>query len=209
MYLRLCKSLILRSLYIFLLTGVLLMWPFHNSSSAQENPATKDLTSKNLTAYDFSFPPLTGNDDLFLSQFKGKVILVVNTASQCGFTGQYEGLEKLYQTYKDQGLVIIGVPSDDFGHQEPGSNQDIAHFCKTNYGVNFPMASKQNVIGNQAHPFYQWARQHFGLMGAPKWNFHKYLIGRQGQLVDYFYSTTAPDNPKFVDALRHELNHPE
>lgn len=133
-----------------------------------------------VNAYSFSFHALQGNDELPLADYKGKVLLIVNTASQCGFTPQYEGLEKLYQTYKDRGLVIVGVPSNDFGSQEPGSSEQIAHFCKLNYGVSFPMASKEIVSGDLAHPFYRWARREKGFIGAPKWNFHKYLINRQG-----------------------------
>jgi len=157
-------------------------------------------------AYDFSFTTLVGAQPLPLAQFKGQVILVVNTASQCGFTGQYEGLEKLYTTYKDRGLVIVGVPSNDFGKQEPGSSDDIAHFCKLNYGVDFPMASKEDVIGDDAHPFYKWANEYFGYIGRPKWNFHKYLIDRRGNLVTYFHSTTTPDDEDLVAAVEKALD---
>jgi glutathione peroxidase len=130
---------------------------------------------------------------------------VVNTASHCGFTPQYEGLQKLYTTYKDKGLVIIGVPSNDFGQQEPGDAEQIAHFCKRNYGVTFPMAAKEFVSGDQAHPFYLWAKKTFGFGTAPKWNFHKYLINRKGNLVDYFNSTTSPDNDRVKKAVEKAL----
>lgn len=159
----------------------------------------------NQTAYDFSFNHLMEDKPLLLAEFKGKVILLVNTASQCGFTPQYEGLEKLYETYKDQGFVIIGVPSNDFGGQEPGSNQEIAKFCKINYGVTFPMASKEVVSGDDAHPFYKWARKTLGFGTAPKWNFHKYLINRKGELVDYFNSTTSPENDRVKEAIEKAL----
>ncbi|MFN5589904.1 MAG: glutathione peroxidase [Holosporales bacterium] len=145
------------------------------------------------SAYDFSFTALRGGAPLPLEAYRGKVLLIVNTASKCGFTGQYEGLEKLYNDYKDKGLVVIGVPSNDFGKQEPGSGEDIAKFCELNYGVTFPMAAKESVSGEAAHPFYKWARGVVGMTGAPKWNFHKYLINRKGELTDYFHSTTAPD----------------
>jgi len=145
------------------------------------------------SAYDFAFKTLGKKENLPLSQFSGKVIMVVNTASECGFTPQYEGLQKLYDTYKDKGFVIVGVPSNDFGSQEPGSDEEIGTFCKANYGVNFPMASKEVVSGDAAHPFYIWAKKTLGFGTAPKWNFHKYLIDRHGKLVDYFNSTTAPD----------------
>lgn len=144
------------------------------------------------TAYDFTFTKLMEEGQLPLAEFKGKVVLVVNTASECGFTGQYADLEKLYESYKDQGLVVIGVPSNDFGGQEPGSNKQIAEFCQLNYGVSFPMAGKEVVSGAQAHPFYKWAKAKLGFGTAPKWNFHKYVISRDGELVDYFNSTTAP-----------------
>ncbi len=156
-------------------------------------------------AYGFSFKTLIGEDPMPLEQFKGKVLLIVNTASECGFTGQYEGLEKLYTTYKDRGLVVIGVPSNDFGKQEPGSNQEIANFCRINYGVTFPMASKEVVAGDEAHPFYQWAKQTLGFGTAPKWNFHKYLINRKGELVDYFNSTTSCDSNRIIQAIEKAL----
>ena len=160
------------------------------------------------SAYDYSFRTLVGENPLPLSDYAGKVILVVNTASQCGFTPQYEGLEALYNRFKDQGLVIIGVPSNDFGAQEPGTGAEIAKFCKLNYGVTFPMAAKEVVTGDEAHPFYQWARQTLGFGTGPKWNFHKYLIDRQGRLIDYFNSTTAPDADRLVTAVEKALAAP-
>ena len=157
------------------------------------------------TAYDFSFKTLVGEKTMPLAEFRGKVLLVVNTASQCGFTPQYEGLEKLYEKYKDKGLVIVGVPSNDFGGQEPAKNEEIANFCKKNYGVSFPMAAKEVVSGDAAHPFYQWAKTTLGFGTTPKWNFHKYLIARDGTLVDYFNSTTAPDASRLVEAVEAAL----
>ena len=157
------------------------------------------------SAYDYSFTTLIGEKTLPLSQFKGKVILIVNTASQCGFTKQYSSLQKLYDDYKDSGLVILGVPSNDFGEQEPGSSDEIAQFCALNFGVTFPMASKQVVSGDAAHPFYLWARETLGFGTAPKWNFHKYLVGRDGALIDHFNSTTAPDNERLIKAIDEEL----
>jgi len=157
------------------------------------------------SAYDFSFTTLVGHHPLPLSEFKGKVLLVVNTASKCGFTPQYAGLEKLYLTYKDRGLVILGVPSNDFGSQEPGSSEDIASFCQVNYGVTFPMTSKEVVSGKEAAPFYLWARKQAGFGSAPKWNFHKYLIGRNGEMITYFFSTTSPESPKLVKAIEKAL----
>ena len=175
------------------------MWPF--SLSASENP--------NQNLYDFSFKALVGGKPMPLSNYKGKVLLIVNTASQCGFTPQYEGLEKLYAAYKDKGLVIIGVPSNDFGTQEPGSSEEIAHFCKLNYGVSFPMASKEIVSGDDAHPFYKYAKKKLGFGTAPKWNFHKYLVNRKGVLIDYFNSTTSPDSSRVKSAIESALSEAE
>ncbi len=168
------------------------------TAAAQATPAGN-------TAYDFAFTTLMGGEPLLLSAYQGKVLLVVNTASKCGFTPQYEGLEKLYQEYKDKGLVIIGVPSNDFGGQEPGSSEEIASFCRSNYGVTFPMAEKEAVSGDKAHPFYRWAKAQLGFGTAPKWNFHKYLIGRDGLLVDYFNSTTSPEADRVKAAIEKAL----
>ena len=158
------------------------------------------------SAYDFSFLTLTGNQPLPLKQFEGKVLLIVNTASKCGLTGQYDGLQKLYDTYKDKGLVILGVPSNDFGGQEPGTAEEIEGFCKKNYGVTFPMASKETVSGEHAHPFYIYAAQRLGFGTKHKWNFHKYLVNRNGELIDYFNSTTSPDSESLIKAVEKELN---
>lgn len=155
----------------------------------------------NGEAYEYSFPSLVGKKSLSLADFKGKVILIVNTASKCGFTPQYKALEALYMQYKDKGLVIIGVPSNDFAKQEPASDEEIASFCHINYGVSFPMTGKEPVIGKNAHPFYLWARSKLGFLAAPKWNFHKYLLDKQGNLVDYFYSTTSPTAPKVTKEI--------
>lgn len=170
------------------------------------NCTTTDASVKTQSAYDFTFHALQGDDDLPLAAYKGKVLLIVNTASQCGFTGQYDGLEKLYKTYEPRGFVIIGVPSNDFGKQEPGTRDEIARFCRLNYGVTFPMAAKEIVTGNDAHPFYKWAREQVGWLAAPKWNFHKYLIDRRGKLIDYFHSNTAPDSEKLITAIEKLLD---
>jgi glutathione peroxidase len=156
-------------------------------------------------AYSFSFRSISDGKDIALKNFAGKVIMIVNTASNCGFTNQYEGLETLYKAYKDQGLIIIGVPSNDFGKQEPGSNEEIAEFCQINYGVTFTIVSKESVSGNDSHPFYAWAKKTLGFGTAPKWNFHKYLINRNGELIDYFNSTTAPNSTKIKLAIEKAL----
>ena len=168
------------------------------------NPPEK--TGKSPTSYDFHFSALLGKKNINLSDFKGKVILIVNTASKCGFTKQFKDLETLYETYKEKGLVIIGVPSDDFGKQEFSSQEDIANFCKLNYGVSFPMTKKETIVGKNAHPFYVWARKTLGFVAAPHWNFHKYLINRKGELIDYFSSITSPKSAKLISAVEKALN---
>jgi glutathione peroxidase len=156
------------------------------------------------TAYDFQFTAIDG-DKLDLADYRGKVLLVVNTASQCGFTSQYDGLEAIWQKYKDQGLVVIGVPSNDFGKQEPGTADEIKSFCEVNFNISFPMTDKQVVKGTNAHPFYQWVSAEAGLMGKPRWNFHKYLIGRDGRFVTWFASTTTPESNKLQTAITSAL----
>jgi glutathione peroxidase len=152
------------------------------------------------TLYDFTLTGLDGKP-MPLSQFKGKVVLLVNTASQCGYTPQYEGLEAVWEANKDKGLVIVGVPSNDFGGQEPGSNTEIATFCKLNYGVTFPLTDKSVVKGADAIPVYKWAGDQAGFLGRPSWNFHKYLFGRDGKFIDWFSTATKPDGPKIGKAL--------
>lgn len=137
-----------------------------------------------------------------LCQYSGKVLLVVNTASYCGFTGQYKGLEALHAKYRDRGLVVLGFPSNDFS-QETGSNQQIAEFCENTFGVKFPMFAKSQVTGAQASPFYRQLAEATGT--APRWNFHKYLIGRDGKVVDSYSSFTAPDSRGLVRAIEQQL----
>lgn len=151
-------------------------------------------------AYDFAFQQIAGGE-LPLKQFEGKVLMVVNTASFCGFTPQYDGLQALYDQYREQGLVVLGVPSNDFGQQEPGSAQEIKEFCEVNFNITFPIAGKEVVSGDLAHPFYQWARSELGFISAPRWNFHKYLVGKDGKLRDWFSSTTEPTSEKVKQAV--------
>ncbi len=143
--------------------------------------------------------------DLPLSSFAGQVVLVVNTASKCGFTKQYDGLQTLWETYKDQGLVVLGVPSNDFGNQEPGTNAEIKTFCTVNFNVTFPMTQKVSVKGADAHPFYQWSKAQLGRDGVPGWNFHKILIGRDGQALDGFGSMTKPNAKRLRQAIEAAL----
>jgi glutathione peroxidase len=138
-----------------------------------------------------------------LCQYAGKVLLVVNTASYCGFTPQYEGLEKLYATYNAQGLVVLGFPSNDFGQQEPGKGKDIADFCFNTYGVKFPMFEKSVVTGKNANPLFQELAKAGG--GSPRWNFYKYLVGRDGKLIDSYSSMTSPDGSAIVSDVKKAL----
>jgi glutathione peroxidase len=155
-------------------------------------------------AYDFSFDKIDGGT-LPRSQFKGKTVLVVNTASFCGYTPQYEGLEKLWKQYKDKGLVVLGVPANNFGSQEPGSNAEIKQFCTAKYDVDFPMAAKVDVVGGNAHPFYKWARETLGASKAPEWNFHKYLVDANGELVAAFPSAVEPESKQLTGAIEKAL----
>lgn len=157
-----------------------------------------------MSAYDFTFTGLDGAP-MPLAQFKGRPMLIVNTASECGYTPQYEGLEALWQANKDKGLVVIGVPSNDFGAQEPGSSAEIASFCQKNYGVTFPLTAKVAVKGDTAHPFYQWAADQVGAEGRPKWNFHKYLIGADGRMLVWFSTQATPMGPKIRAAVEKAL----
>jgi len=153
-----------------------------------------------MRAYDFSFKTLTGKD-YPLADLVGRPLVVVNTASKCGFTPQYKGLEALWRAKKESGLVVIGVPSNDFAGQEPGNADEISSFCALNYGVDFPMMEKVHVKGEAAHPFFKWAGKQGGFMASPKWNFFKYLIAKDGSLAEWFSSITSPDSQKFVKAV--------
>jgi glutathione peroxidase len=145
------------------------------------------------SVFDFS-AKLNNGDDQPLSDFRGKVLLIVNTASQCGFTPQYQGLEELYKKYSAQGLEILAFPCDQFGHQEPGGDQEIQGFCERNYGVTFPLFSKIEVNGENAHPLYKFLKTEAGglLTDAIKWNFTKFLVGREGKVLDRFAPFTKP-----------------
>jgi glutathione peroxidase len=152
------------------------------------------------SAYDFSFKSIDGQP-LPMSAFKGKAVLVVNVASQCGLTPQYSGLEALWKEKKDAGLIVLGVPANDFGAQEPGTENEIKTFCETRFAVDFPMTAKEHVIGGDAHPLYKWIAGELGEGAAPKWNFHKYLIGKDGAIAGTFGSRTEPMAPNLVAAV--------
>lgn len=160
------------------------------------------------TAWDFSFTSIDGKP-MPLSDFRGRVLLVVNTASFCGFTKQYKALQELHEKYEAQGFAVIGVPSNDFGAQEPKAAGEIKEFCEGIFGVQFPLTDKNAVSGDGAHPFYKWAREELGWVNAPKWNFHKYLVGRDGRLVTSFFSVTTPDADRLVSAVEGALAKPK
>jgi glutathione peroxidase len=156
------------------------------------------------TAYDFDLVTLDGKP-MPLRQFAGHPLVIVNTASACGFTPQYAGLQALWREFKDSGLIVLGVPSNDFGGQEPGDAAQIAAFCATTFGADFPMAAKRPVRGSAADPLFRWLAAEGGFFARPRWNFYKYLIGRDGHLKDWFASATKPDAAKFKRAVRRIL----
>ncbi|PNG26207.1 glutathione peroxidase [Methylocella silvestris] len=157
-----------------------------------------------MNAYDYSLRTIDG-DALPLETFRGKAVLLVNTASACGLTPQYEALEELYRKYQGRGLVVLGVPSNDFGGQEPGTEAEIKQFCALKFNIEFPLAAKEKVAGAAAHPLYRAIAGELGDAAAPKWNFHKYLIGRDGALKASFGSRTVPDAPEIVAAIEAAL----
>ncbi len=156
------------------------------------------------TAHDFDFTSIEGKP-LPLKQFSGHPVLVVNVASKCGLTPQYEGLVSLYHELRDQGLVVLGVPSNQFMGQEPGTNEEIQTFCSTTYDVDFPLTAKTDVKGETAHPFYQWAKSQLGDPAEPVWNFHKLLIGKDGKALKAFAPTVTPEAPEFKAAINEAL----
>ncbi|TVR96744.1 MAG: glutathione peroxidase [Rhodospirillales bacterium] len=160
--------------------------------------------SRSHNAHDFTFVGIDGTP-LPLSDFSGKAVLVVNTASFCGFTRQYESLQGLWSTYRDRGLIVLGVPSNDFGSQEPGDEAAIRDFCEVTFGIDFPLTAKVHVKGADAHPFYRWAAGELGAIAAPRWNFHKYLVAPDGRLVDWFSSVTPPTSARLVSAVESHL----
>ena len=175
---------------LIILTIFLLMFPFNNKSLAQYENIFFDLSIKNING-----------EDINLSQYKDKVVLLVNVASKCGFTKQYAGLQELWETYKKKGLIVLGVPSNQFGGQEPGTNSEIKDFCEINFNITFPLTDKVHVKGNEAHPIYIWARENHGKSTVPKWNFHKILINKEGKVHDTFSSFTEPNSKKLINEI--------
>jgi glutathione peroxidase len=165
---------------------------------------TKGSANYTQLAHEFKFNSIDGQS-IDLNEYKNKVIVVVNVASRCGFTNQYKDLQYLWKNYKDKNLIVIGVPTNDF-KQEPGSNADIKNFCETNFNVNFPITGKINVLGENAHPFYKWAKENFGKAAVPKWNFHKIIIGKDGKVADTFASITNPSSKKFINFIEEQIS---
>jgi glutathione peroxidase len=180
--------------YLLILTSVIMI-SFFEKVDAKYEKLFFDLNIKSIN-----------NEELNLQKFRGKIILLVNVASKCGFTKQYTGLQKLYENFKDKGLVVIGIPSNQFGGQEPGSNTEIKEFCETNFNITFPIADKVNVKGENAHDIYKWAKKNYGQSTVPKWNFHKILINQDGKIEDTFASFTKPTSNKIIKKIEQLLN---
>lgn len=170
----------------------------------EQSSQVSGATTHDKNAFDFAFSALNGAR-LPLKQFSGRVLLIVNTASKCGFTPQYQGLQELHESYHAEGLTVIGVPSNDFANQEPGTAADIAATCVSRYGATFPLTQKEHVIGPQAHAFYRWAESAINGQGTPKWNFHKYLVRRDGQLAGSFPPLTSPTSGRLKRLIEAEL----
>jgi len=175
--------------YLLILTS-LIMLSFFEKVDAKYEKLFFDLSIKGLN-----------NETIYLNEFKGKTVLLVNVASKCGFTKQYTGLQTLYDNYKDKNFLVIGVPSNQFGGQEPGSNNEIKDFCETNFNITFPITDKVDVKGNNAHILYKWAKENYGNSTVPKWNFHKILINKEGKIQDTFNSFITPLSDKITKQI--------
>ena len=170
------------------------MFSFFNKVDAKYEKIFFDHVIKNIN-----------NEIINLDQYKGKTILLVNVASKCGFTKQYTGLQELFEKYRDKGFYVIGVPSNQFGGQEPGSNAEIKNFCETNFNITFPLTDKVDVKGDNAHEIYKWAKKNYGNSAVPKWNFHKILINRDGKIHETFGSFTDPLSKKIITNIENIL----
>jgi len=167
-----------------------IMFTFFQKADAKYEKLFFDLTIKDIN-----------NETINLKKFKGKTILLVNVASKCGFTKQYTGLQTLYDDYRDKEFLVIGVPSNQFGNQEPGSNKEIKNFCETNFNITFPITDKVDVKGKNAHDLYKWAKENHGNSTIPKWNFHKILINKEGKIQDTFNSFITPLSDKITKQI--------
>jgi len=181
--------------YVLFVILIIIMFPFSN----------KSLAKYEKIIYDFEIESITGEKIIF-SKYKNKPILLVNVASKCGFTKQYEDLQKLWEKYKDKGLIVIGLPSNQFGGQEPGSNKEIKNFCEVNFNINFPMTTKIDVKGENVNPIYKWAIENYGNKASPKWNFYKILINNDGKIEQTYSSMTNPMSKKITNKIEKLLN---
>ena len=181
--------MIYKKKYLLILIS-LIMISFFQKVDAKYEKLFFDLSIKGLN-----------NETINLSEFKGKTILLVNVASKCGFTKQYTGLQTLYEKYKEKDFIVLGVPSNQFGNQEPGSNKEIKEFCETNFNITFPITDKVDVKGKNAHALYKWAKENHGNSTAPKWNFHKILINKEGKIQDTFNSFITPLSDKITKQI--------
>ena len=173
-----------------IIIAILIMFSFFEKVEAKYEQLFFDLTINDIN-----------HEVINLNDFKGKTVLLVNVASKCGFTKQYTGLQTLYERYRDKGFFVIGVPSNQFGGQEPGSNTSIKNFCETNFNITFPITDKVDVKGKNAHPLYIWAKENYGSSTIPKWNFHKILINKEGKIQDTFNSFVDPLSDKIVKQI--------
>ena len=171
------------------------MFSFFNKVEAKYEKLFFDLNIKSING-----------EELNLDQYKGKAVLLVNVASKCGFTKQYSGLQSLYDKYKEKGFVVIGIPSNQFGQQEPGSNNEIKDFCETNFNITFPMTDKVDVKGKNTHELYAWAKENHGNSTIPKWNFHKILINKQGKIEETYGSFVKPMSKKLITKIESLIN---
>ncbi len=171
-------------------------------------PVTASAGNDTKSAHDFSFVSIDETETLDMKAYAGKAVLVVNTASFCGFTHQYSGLEKLWRTHREAGLVVLGVPSNDFGSQEPKSESEIKSFCQGAFNITFPLTKKTRVKGTNLHGFYNWVANTTSGQASPRWNFHKLLIGKDGRLVTWFPSSIEPGSAKVKDAIINALSKP-
>ena len=175
---------------LIIISLTIIMFFFKNSA----------ISNNQESFYDLEIESING-EIIKLKDYRDKVILIVNTASYCGFTKQYTDLQNLYEKSKDKNFVVLGVPSNQFGGQEPGSNKEIKEFCETNFDINFPMTEKVNVKGDDAHPIYKWAKENFGNSSVPKWNFHKIIINNKGKIEESYGSFTKPLSSKIITVL--------
>ena len=175
--------------YLIILVS-LIMFSFSEKVDAKYEKLFFDLSVKNID-----------NKIIDLSKYKGKTVLLVNVASNCGFTKQYTGLQALYEKYKEKDFIVLGIPSNQFGAQEPGSNNEIKDFCETNFNITFPIMDKVDVKGENAHEIYKWAKKNYGKSTVPKWNFHKILINKNGRIQDTFNSFVDPLSKKIINQI--------